>query len=128
MGGFLGTFFCLFFVICYFSLFVLLQIPSRSLVVCFINCYLFEQFSLFFLAGVVAESLRGVEERSATSTFTLLVEITFGFICDLIIERLMMWETFTLGKTIQLWEIRTVDEQNQLISISKLTTYSRQKK
>tara|TARA_B100001778_G_scaffold42959_1_gene31091 strand:- start:353 stop:769 length:417 start_codon:yes stop_codon:yes gene_type:complete len=33
-----------------------------------------------------------------------------------------------LGKTIQLWEIRTVDEQNQLISISKLTTYSRQKK
>tara|TARA_B100001175_G_C18890731_1_gene348697 strand:+ start:62 stop:478 length:417 start_codon:yes stop_codon:yes gene_type:complete len=33
-----------------------------------------------------------------------------------------------LGKTIQLWEIRTVDEQNQLISISKLTTYSREKK
>ena len=33
-----------------------------------------------------------------------------------------------LGKTIQLWEIRTVDEQNQLISISKLTTYTRQKK
>ena len=33
-----------------------------------------------------------------------------------------------LGKTIQLWEIRTVDEENQLISISKLTTYTRQKK
>ena len=33
-----------------------------------------------------------------------------------------------LGKTIQLWEIRTVDEQNQLISISKLTTYTREKK
>ena len=30
-----------------------------------------------------------------------------------------------LGKTIQLWEIRTVDEENQLISISKLTTYTR---
>ena len=29
-----------------------------------------------------------------------------------------------LGKTIQLWEIRTVDEENQLISISKLTTLS----
>jgi len=33
-----------------------------------------------------------------------------------------------LGKTIQLWEIRTVDEENQLISISKLTTYTRYKK
>ena len=33
-----------------------------------------------------------------------------------------------LGKTIQLWEIRTVDEENQLISISKLTTYTRHKK
>ena len=33
-----------------------------------------------------------------------------------------------LGKTIQLWEIRTVDEKNQLISISKLTTYTRVKK
>ena len=33
-----------------------------------------------------------------------------------------------LGKTIQLWEIRTLDEENQLISISKLTTYTRQKK
>ena len=33
-----------------------------------------------------------------------------------------------LGKTIQLWEIRTVDEENQLISISKLTTYTREKK
>ena len=33
-----------------------------------------------------------------------------------------------LGKTIQLWEMRTVDEENQLISISKLTTYTRQKK
>ena len=33
-----------------------------------------------------------------------------------------------LGKTIQLWEIRTVNEENQLISISKLTTYTRQKK
>ena len=32
-----------------------------------------------------------------------------------------------LGKSIQLWEIRTVDEENQLISISKLTTYTRQK-
>ena len=32
-----------------------------------------------------------------------------------------------LGKTIQLWEIRTVDEKNQLISISKLNLYSRQK-
>ena len=33
-----------------------------------------------------------------------------------------------LGKTIQLWEIRTVNEENQLISISKLTTYTRYKK
>ena len=33
-----------------------------------------------------------------------------------------------LGKTIQLWEIRTVDEENQLISISKLTTYTRYNK
>ena len=33
-----------------------------------------------------------------------------------------------LGKTIQLWEIRTVNEKNQLISISKLTTYTRVKK
>ena len=33
-----------------------------------------------------------------------------------------------LGKSIQLWEIRTVDEENQLISISKLTTYTRYKK
>ena len=33
-----------------------------------------------------------------------------------------------LGNTIQLWEIRTLDEENQLISISKLTTYTRQKK
>ena len=33
-----------------------------------------------------------------------------------------------LGKSIQLWEIRTVDEENQLISISKLTTYTRKKK
>ncbi len=33
-----------------------------------------------------------------------------------------------LGKTIQLWEIRTIDQENQLISISKLTTYTREKK
>ena len=33
-----------------------------------------------------------------------------------------------LGKTIQLWEIRTTDQENQLISISKLTTYTRKKK
>ena len=33
-----------------------------------------------------------------------------------------------LGKTIQLWEIRTLDDENQLISISKLTTYTRYKK
>jgi len=33
-----------------------------------------------------------------------------------------------LGKTIQLWEIRTTDQENQLISISKLTTYTREKK
>ena len=33
-----------------------------------------------------------------------------------------------LGNTIQLWEIRTLDEENQLISISKLTTYTRYKK
>lgn len=30
-----------------------------------------------------------------------------------------------LGKTIQLWEIRIIDEQKQLISICKLTTYTR---
>jgi uncharacterized protein (TIGR00369 family) len=29
------------------------------------------------------------------------------------------------GKTIQLWEIRVVNEENELISICKLTTYSR---
>jgi 1,4-dihydroxy-2-naphthoyl-CoA hydrolase len=33
-----------------------------------------------------------------------------------------------LGKTIQLWEIRVTDEQEQLISICKLTTYKRMKK
>lgn len=33
-----------------------------------------------------------------------------------------------LGKSIQLWEIRTVDNDDQLISISKLTTYTRNKK
>ena len=33
-----------------------------------------------------------------------------------------------LGKSIQLWEIKTVDSKNQLISISKLTTYTRKKK
>lgn len=33
-----------------------------------------------------------------------------------------------LGKTIQLWEIRTTNQENQLISISKLTTYTREKK
>ena len=31
------------------------------------------------------------------------------------------------GKTIQLWEIRVTDEEDQLISLCKLTTYSRQK-
>jgi|TARA_B110000444_G_scaffold261493_1_gene314168 uncharacterized protein (TIGR00369 family) len=31
------------------------------------------------------------------------------------------------GKTIQLWEIRVTNEQNDLISICKLTTYSRKK-
>ena len=30
-------------------------------------------------------------------------------------------------KTIQLWEIRVTDEEDQLISLCKLTTYSRQK-
>jgi len=34
----------------------------------------------------------------------------------------------TLGKTIQLWEIRVTDEEQQLISVCKLTTYKRQKK
>jgi len=29
------------------------------------------------------------------------------------------------GKTIQLWEIRVTNEQNELISLCKLTTYSR---
>ncbi|MFQ3350959.1 MAG: 1,4-dihydroxy-2-naphthoyl-CoA hydrolase [Candidatus Marivariicella framensis] len=29
------------------------------------------------------------------------------------------------GKTIQLWEIRVTNEENELISICKLTTYSR---
>ncbi|MGC6402961.1 MAG: hotdog fold thioesterase [Flavobacteriaceae bacterium] len=33
-----------------------------------------------------------------------------------------------LGKTIQLWEIRVTDEEQQLISVCKLTTYKRQKK
>ena len=33
-----------------------------------------------------------------------------------------------LGKSIQLLEIRTTDEKDQLISVSKLTTYTRQKK
>lgn len=31
------------------------------------------------------------------------------------------------GKTIQLWEIRVTNEENELISICKLTTYSRTK-
>ena len=30
-----------------------------------------------------------------------------------------------LGKTIQLWEIKISDQEGQLISISKLTTYTR---
>ena len=30
-----------------------------------------------------------------------------------------------LGKTIQLWEIKITDQEGQLISISKLTTYTR---
>ena len=30
-----------------------------------------------------------------------------------------------LGKTIQLWEVRIEDDQKQLISICKLTTYTR---
>ena len=33
-----------------------------------------------------------------------------------------------LGKTIQLWEIKITDQEGQLISISKLTTYTRIKK
>jgi 1,4-dihydroxy-2-naphthoyl-CoA hydrolase len=33
-----------------------------------------------------------------------------------------------MGKTIQLWEIRVVDEQNNLISHCKLSTFSRSKK
>ena len=32
------------------------------------------------------------------------------------------------GKTIQLWEIKVTNEENELISICKLTTYSRKKK
>jgi uncharacterized protein (TIGR00369 family) len=32
-----------------------------------------------------------------------------------------------LGKTIQLWEIKIEDEDNQLISLCKLTTYTRYK-
>ena len=31
------------------------------------------------------------------------------------------------GKTIQLWEIRVEDEQSQLISLCKLSTYTRRK-
>lgn len=31
------------------------------------------------------------------------------------------------GKTIQLWEIKVTDEKDQLISLCKLTTYSRKK-
>ncbi|MGB1171898.1 MAG: hotdog fold thioesterase, partial [Flavobacteriaceae bacterium] len=33
-----------------------------------------------------------------------------------------------LGKTIQLWEIRVTDEEEELISLCKLTTYKRPKK
>ena len=33
-----------------------------------------------------------------------------------------------LGKTIQLWEIKITDQEGQMISISKLTTYTRIKK
>tara|TARA_B100000945_G_C20366284_1_gene589782 strand:- start:922 stop:1344 length:423 start_codon:yes stop_codon:yes gene_type:complete len=33
-----------------------------------------------------------------------------------------------LGRTIQLWEIKITDQEGQLISISKLTTYTRIKK
>ena len=33
-----------------------------------------------------------------------------------------------LGRTIQLWEIKITDQKGQLISISKLTTYTRIKK
>ena len=33
-----------------------------------------------------------------------------------------------LGRTIQLWEIKITDKEGQLISISKLTTYTRIKK
>jgi uncharacterized protein (TIGR00369 family) len=32
-----------------------------------------------------------------------------------------------LGKTIQLWEIKIEDEDKQLISLCKLTTYTRYK-
>ena len=32
------------------------------------------------------------------------------------------------GKTIQLWEIKVTNEENELISICKLTTYSRKRK
>ena len=31
------------------------------------------------------------------------------------------------GKTIQLWEIKVTDKEDQMISLCKLTTYSRQK-
>ena len=31
------------------------------------------------------------------------------------------------GRTIQLWEIRVEDEQNELISLCKLSTYTRRK-
>jgi 1,4-dihydroxy-2-naphthoyl-CoA hydrolase len=39
-----------------------------------------------------------------------------------------MARPLNLGKTIQLWEIRVTDEEQQLISVCKLTTYKRQKK
>ena len=36
-------------------------------------------------------------------------------------------ETIHKGKTIQLWEIKVTDKEDQMISLCKLTTYSRQK-
>jgi len=42
----------------------------------------------------------------------------------------MLWQQrrpINLGKTIQLWEIKIEDDTQQLISICKLTTYTRYK-
>ena len=83
---------------------------------CTRNCNIFQTFlPVFILNRDPSIMVRGIE-----ITANHVKSISSGYV-------FANAKAIHKGKTIQLWEIRVTDEEDQLISLCKLTTYSRQK-